>query len=168
MAPRPSYLRLEHSRSIPRLDDKNTWSIVCLYLAKEARRQDLLVEFIQAAVDSARAGGAEAVESYPFDPLTDAGGNWQPARSYRFMGYTSSYLRAGFEDVTPEGAARRILASSSLVDRRLGVIRGSKATEAISLPGQEIASSAFGPPRSNREKLGTWIISGQFREGIEK
>lgn len=109
VAPRPSYLRLMRSRSIPQLDDKVTWSIVCLFFAHPIRGQDRSAEFLRAAVEYAKAAGAEVVEGYPVDPILDAEGNRQPAQSYRFMGYTSSYLKAGFQDVTPPGAARHIM-----------------------------------------------------------
>jgi GNAT superfamily N-acetyltransferase len=109
VAPRETYSRLERSRTIKRIDQKRTWSVVCFYLDRRLRGQSLTPEFLRVAVDYAASQGVEVVEGYPVEPEIDADGNWQPARSYRFMGYLSSYLKAGFVDVTPEGSRRKIV-----------------------------------------------------------
>ena len=83
--------------------------MVCFYLDRRVRRQDLSVAFLRAAVDYAHSQGAVVVEGYPVDPVVDAAGNWAPPKSYRFMGYTSTYLKASFEDVTPEGSSQRVM-----------------------------------------------------------
>jgi hypothetical protein len=67
------------------------------------------VEFVRAAVAHAAAQGAEVVEGYPVEPELDEGGNWGPAKSYRFMGYRSTFERASFKDVTPVGGKRRVM-----------------------------------------------------------
>lgn len=109
VSPRESYSRLERSTTIQRIDARNTWSVICFYLDRGFRRQGLTVEFLRAAVGYARSQGAEVVEGYPVEPELDEEGNWQPARSYRFMGYVSSFLKAGFQDVTPQGSPRQIV-----------------------------------------------------------
>ena len=83
--------------------------MVCFYLDRGARGQDLSVAFLRAAVDYARSQGAVVVEGYPVDPVVDAAGNWAPPKSYRFMSYTSTFNKAGFQDVTPEGSSRRVM-----------------------------------------------------------
>jgi GNAT superfamily N-acetyltransferase len=109
VAPRETYSRLERSPSFKRIDEKRTWSVVCFYLDRRLRGKGMAVEFLRAAVQYAVEAGAEMVEGYPVEPERDADGNWRPARSYRFMGYLSSYLKAGFKDVTPEGNRRKIV-----------------------------------------------------------
>jgi hypothetical protein len=64
---------------------------------------------LKAAVDFAASHGAEVVEAYPVEAEWDQDGNWQPAKSYRFMGYRSTFEHAGFQDVTPEGGRRTIM-----------------------------------------------------------
>lgn len=91
VAPRETYPRLERSTSIARLEGRAVWSIVCFYLDRRFRRQDRTVELLRAAVAYATAQGAKIVEGYPVKPERDADGGWQPARSYRFMGYLSSF-----------------------------------------------------------------------------
>lgn len=109
VAPRQTYTRIENSSKFPRLDDKRTWAIVCMFLAPEIRGQKLTAKFLRAAVKYAKSQGAEVVEGYPVEPHRDDAGNWQPAKIYTYMGYTSTYLKAGFKDVTPAGAPRRIM-----------------------------------------------------------
>jgi GNAT superfamily N-acetyltransferase len=109
VAPRKSYARLERSRTIKRLDDRDTWSIVCLFVAPQARGRGLSAELLKAAVAYAKENGAEVVEGYPVEPEFDDEGNWHPARSYRFMGYVTSFVKAGFVDVTPPDSTRRIM-----------------------------------------------------------
>ena len=41
VAPRETYARLERSRTIPRLDQRNTWSLVCFYLDRRVMRYEL-------------------------------------------------------------------------------------------------------------------------------
>lgn len=77
-------------------------------------------EFLKAAVEYAAKGEAEVVEGYPVEPRIDAQGNWHPARSYHFMGYYSSYLKAGFQDVTPCGGKRKIVRYVISHDRQDG------------------------------------------------
>jgi GNAT superfamily N-acetyltransferase len=108
VAPRETYQKLLNSRTIKQVDDKQTWSIVCLYLDRAVRRQGLSEKILAAAVKHAKAQGAEVVEAYPVDPQVDDEGRWQ-ATIYNFMGYTSSYRKAGFKDVTPAGSKRRVM-----------------------------------------------------------
>lgn len=109
IAPRESYPRLTRSKSIPWIADKKTWSVVCFYLARDLRGQDLSLRFLQAAVRHAASQGAQMVEGYPVEPEVDEQGNWLPAKSYRFMGYRSTFERAGFADVTPKGSKRTVM-----------------------------------------------------------
>jgi GNAT superfamily N-acetyltransferase len=109
IAPRETYERLSRSRSIPRIDDRNTWSLVCFYIRKDEQGKGLSAEFVRAAVDYAASQNAEVVEAYPVEPEIDEQGQWHPAKSYRFMGYRSTFERAGFQDVTPDDAKRIIM-----------------------------------------------------------
>lgn len=108
VAPRETYGRLERSRSIPRIDERVTWSVVCFYLDRSVRGQGLVPVILRKAVSYAADHGAQIVEGYPVEPEVDEHGNWAPARSYRFMGYVSSFEKAGFVDATPPESSRRV------------------------------------------------------------
>ena len=109
VAPRSSYARLERSRTLPRLDEQETWSVVCFFLAPAARRRGLAAELLRAAAGYAAAGGAQVLEGYPVDPVPDEQGRLRAPRAYRFMGYRRSFEAAGFQDATPPGARRTIM-----------------------------------------------------------
>lgn len=82
--------------------------MVCLYLDRRVRCRGLSSSLLREAVHYAIGQGARVVEGYPVEPEVDEHGNWAPARSYRFMGYVSSFMKAGFVDWTPQGASRRV------------------------------------------------------------
>jgi GNAT superfamily N-acetyltransferase len=109
IAPRESYGRLERSRTIKRIDDLRTWSIVCFYLSRHARRQGVALGLVRASVEYARSMGAEVVESYPVEPKMNKKGELDYGVSYRYMGYVSTFKKAGFKDITPIGGKRWVM-----------------------------------------------------------
>jgi GNAT superfamily N-acetyltransferase len=118
VAPRPTYQRLERSRTLRSLDDRRTWSVVCFYLQRKVRHQGLPVKLLQAAVKYAFSQGAEVVEGYPIERYQDEAGNWQPVASYRFMGSVATFEMAGFRQADVAGNRRimRIYPSGSEPD----------------------------------------------------
>jgi GNAT superfamily N-acetyltransferase len=109
VAPRETYQRLERSKTLKRIDDLPTWSVVCFYLNRKVRHQELPVKLLSAAVDYAVSKGAEVVEGYPVDRHKDEQGNWQPIVSYRFMGSVSTYEKAGFKQAASASQGRLIM-----------------------------------------------------------
>ena len=67
VAPRSSYRRLMGSRTIPFVDERDAWSIVCFVVRPAFRRQGLMHELLEGAVAHAAEHGAEVVEGYPVD-----------------------------------------------------------------------------------------------------
>jgi GNAT superfamily N-acetyltransferase len=106
VAPRPTYQRLERSRSLHPLDERRTWSVVCFYLHRNVRHGGLSVKLLQAAVEYAFSQGAEVVEGYPIERYQDEEGNWQPVASYRFMGSVATFEKAGFRQAGMAGDRR--------------------------------------------------------------
>jgi GNAT superfamily N-acetyltransferase len=105
VAPRTEFGRLERSRVRPRLDDLPVWSIVCFVIARRARRQGLGARLLDAAVETARAHGAPAVEAYPVDTSTG-----RPTAPTLYTGTLSTFLRAGFRVVQPVGPSSATVA----------------------------------------------------------
>lgn len=68
-----------------------TWAVSCLYVRPGHRRRGVTELLIEAALDVARRGGANAVEAIPRDPAK--------GRSASFTGYASTFLRCGFARV---------------------------------------------------------------------
>jgi GNAT superfamily N-acetyltransferase len=99
IAPRETLIALENSRILKRVDDQPVWAITCFFILKEARRQGIMTELIEAAVEHAKTNGAQLVEAYPIDMQSPklAG---QTFNSYSgYMGVASAFRTLGFEQV---------------------------------------------------------------------
>jgi GNAT superfamily N-acetyltransferase len=99
VAPRETYAALERYRALPRLDGQPVWSVVCFFVDARYRRLGLASGLLRAAVDYAQSQGARIVKGYPVEPGSP---------SYTYMGSPGTFERAGFQDVTPAGQARRV------------------------------------------------------------
>ncbi len=97
IAPRDTYRRLGGPKAG---DDEVIWSLACMYVARNHRKEGLSAELIEAASAYARKRGATAIEAYPVSP---------DSPSYRFMGFVPAFKRLGFEEVARAGKRRHIL-----------------------------------------------------------
>ena len=86
--------RLVRSRTIPRIDDRPVWSILCFLVRPGYRRRGVTGALVDGVVTAARAAGAPGVEAYPIDA---DGRRLDPTLSY--VGFTSTFERAGFRRV---------------------------------------------------------------------
>jgi hypothetical protein len=94
IAPRESYAAVMASRVIPQLPGEGVWSVVCFFLAPQARQRGLLPLLLESACAHAAQSGARIAEAYP----------WPGGASYRYMGTRDLYLAAGFCDMpVPDG-----------------------------------------------------------------
>ena len=91
VAPRETYGSLNRSPVLKRIDDKQVWSIVCFYIAKDHRRKGLIRQLIYAAIEYVRGQGGKVVEAYPTIPK---GEKVPPVSSY--MGFPSMFESTGF------------------------------------------------------------------------
>jgi len=94
MGPRTEMERLSRSRTIPRIDDRPVWSIVCFLVRAGYRRQGVAQALLAGAVDFARQHGAVGLEAYPID----AEGRRVDV-AFAYVGTTSMFERAGFRRV---------------------------------------------------------------------
>ena len=100
IAPRACYAGLERYRALPRIDDRPVWSVACFFVASRIRRTQATLGLLRAAVAYARSEHAEIIEGYPVEP---------GSRLYTYMGAPSTFLAAGFRDVTPPGQSRLVM-----------------------------------------------------------
>lgn len=89
IAPRESYVRLERSRTMPRVTPPATptWAILCFFVARAHRGQGVTRALLEGAVRYARRQGARVVEAYPFDTA---------GVSSAHRGHSSVFAAAGF------------------------------------------------------------------------
>ena len=102
--PRPKLPRLAHSRTIPTIDDRPVWSILCFNVRVGYRRRGVAAALLDGVIDFARRSGAPGVEAYPIDP-----GGGRVDTSFGYVGLTSMFERAGF---------RRVVETAARSDRR--------------------------------------------------
>lgn len=94
VAPRSTYRRLMNSRTIPHVDERDPWSIVCFVVRAGHRRKGLMHDLLDGAVAHARSHGAEVVEGYPADT---GGERLDPISGY--VGTVDLFERHGFERI---------------------------------------------------------------------
>lgn len=92
VAPRSTYRRLMNSRTIPFVDDRDPWSVVCFVVRAGYRRQGLMHELLEGAVKHVRHEGGEVVEGYP----AEAGKGRLDATS-GYVGTTRLFEAHGFQ-----------------------------------------------------------------------
>ena len=97
VAPRETYRKLGGDDYPP---GTNVWSIVCFFAQRPQRGRGITSRLLDAACDEAAAAGADVIEGYPVDP---------DSPSYLFMGYCSTFLAAGFEDIGRAGKRRHVM-----------------------------------------------------------
>jgi len=102
--PRENYPVLERSRSLARIDDRPTWSVTCLFVARTYRRKGVSTALLKAAVRHARRHGARLVEGYPTESRD---GRFPDA--FAFTGTVPAFTAAGFKEVARRSPTRPIM-----------------------------------------------------------
>ena len=101
LTPRAALPLLDRAWRLRRVDDVPVWSISCLYVRKGYRRRGVTSVLIDAAVKTAQAAGAPAIEAYPLDA------DLTPSASG--TGYASTFARAGFRIIARHVPPRPIM-----------------------------------------------------------
>ena len=105
VAPRETYPRILRSPVLRPIDDAPAcWAVVCFYVERGERRGGVATALLDAAVELAAAGGAEAVEGYPKDT---AGGRRHA--NELFVGSLPMFRRAGLKEVGRRSPTRPIM-----------------------------------------------------------
>ena len=103
LGPREEYPKLARSPVMKPVDDRPVWSIVCFFVAREARGRGLARRMLKAAQDYARSKGARLLEAYPVDKE-------EPSHpDFMFFGAKSMYDRAGFREVARRKPTRPVV-----------------------------------------------------------
>ncbi|MGH3363681.1 MAG: GNAT family N-acetyltransferase [Nocardioidaceae bacterium] len=114
LGPREDYAKLQRSRIMKPVDDREVWSVVCTFVAKPYRGQGVQHRLLEAAVRYAREQGVRMLEAYPVD---------KPERShddFMFFGSRSLYERAGFTEVVRRSPTRVVMRRALRPSRRTG------------------------------------------------
>ena len=104
IAPRSEFDRLvRNKKSLRAVDDRPVWSLNCLVVRREFRKQGLMRALIRGAVDFAMSNGAIAVEAYPIDA------DRKLTMYDLFLGSLAAYQDLGFVEVARHTQTRPIL-----------------------------------------------------------
>lgn len=95
VAPKSTHRALLNSRTIPRIDDEDVWSIVCFVVRPGFRRRGLMHHLLDGAVEHAQAMGAPAIEGYPVEP-----GEKRIDQMSGYVGTVALFEAHGFQRVT--------------------------------------------------------------------
>jgi len=89
VAPRETYVRLERSRTMPRVtrSETPTWTVLCFFVARPFRRSHVTRALLEGAVSYARKLGAEVVEGYPFDAAGVSATHRGHSRTFKAAGF---------------------------------------------------------------------------------
>ena len=66
-SPRTSFERLNRSRNIKPIDEKEVWSIVCFFIHKNFRGKNIISELIAGAIEYAKNNIVSIIEAYPIE-----------------------------------------------------------------------------------------------------
>ncbi len=112
--PRNKMERLVRSRTIPKVDEQQVWSIVCFMVRAGYRRQGVARALLAGAIHFARDFGVQMLEAYPIDPE-----DGRIDVTFGYVGFTPMFESAGFQriaETTAHSAKRpRILMRLDLV-----------------------------------------------------
>jgi GNAT superfamily N-acetyltransferase len=101
LTPRDQVPELDRAWRLKRVDDVPVWSLSCFYVRKGYRRQGLTSVLIAAALQTAKAARAPALEAYPLDRTLTP--------STTSTGIASTFERAGFKTVACRVPPRPIM-----------------------------------------------------------
>ena len=91
LGPRTEMERLQRSRTIPKVDERPVWSVVCFVVRPGYRRRGVARALLDGGIAYARSCGAVALESYPVDS-----GGARINTSFAYVGTTGLFEAAGF------------------------------------------------------------------------
>ena len=104
VSPRETFLGLEKSRLFKRIDSSPVWSVTCLFIRKDFRRDGLSSALIKTACNNAFNQGAETIEAYPIIPKKD-----KMPDVFAWVGFSKAYKNAGFDVVSQPSETRLIM-----------------------------------------------------------
>jgi GNAT superfamily N-acetyltransferase len=94
LAPRRDFTRFERSRVHKPIDERDVWSIPCLFIDKKYRKQGVSFQLLNGVIEYARANGIGVLEAYPVIP-----GMGKLPDTFAYYGLYTTFEKAGFRIV---------------------------------------------------------------------
>lgn len=87
VAPRESYVKLERSRTMPRVSDDPTWTVLCFFVQRRHRGSGVARALLAGAIEAARQRGARVIEGYPHDTAGISATHRGTSHLFRALGF---------------------------------------------------------------------------------
>jgi GNAT superfamily N-acetyltransferase len=97
VAPRETFRKLSPDQDD---DEKDIWSVVCLFVARPHRAGGIGAGLLEAAIEHAFKSDAVAIEAYPVN---------LDSPSFRFMGFKPMFVARGFHEIGMAGSRRHVM-----------------------------------------------------------
>ena len=104
VSPRKNLVRLETSRVLTKVDEKEVWSINCFFIKKEFRNKKITNDLIVQAIKFAKKHGAKILEAYPLDVKRK-----DYPQVFAFTGFKNPFIKNGFTEVARRTKNKPIL-----------------------------------------------------------
>ena len=104
VAPRDTFLALNRSRILKKIDEKPVWSIVCFFIDNSFRNKGVSIQLLKAATEYVKKQGGKVLEGYPVEPKKD---KYPPVFAY--TGFSSAFKKAGFVECARRSETRPIM-----------------------------------------------------------
>lgn len=93
LGPRESFARVLAAPSKQPIDARPTWLLNCFFVTREQRGRGWMTRLVRAAIEHARAQGAEFVEAWPVS------GDKPLAATFAYVGHAPTLEKLGFRAV---------------------------------------------------------------------
>jgi GNAT superfamily N-acetyltransferase len=103
IAPRTAFDKLNRSKPLAPIDDRQVWAMNCFIVRKPWRRSGLMRQLIRAGLEFVCERGGRVVEAYPFD------GNRKPLGDELFIGTAAAFRDCGFTEVARRLPSRPVM-----------------------------------------------------------
>jgi GNAT superfamily N-acetyltransferase len=104
IAPRETYVQLERSRVLKRIDAEPVWSVSCLFVTRALRRRGVSIALLRAAGEFAASQGARIIEGYPVEPYSE-----KMPDAFAWTGTIAAFRAAGYAEAARGSAKRPIM-----------------------------------------------------------
>ena len=106
LAPRDHYPALARSRVLKPVDEQPCWSVACLFVRRDHRKQSVATQLLTAATRYARSQGATVLEGYPVEPKEK---EKEVPPAFAWTGIPRAFHRAGFRECARRSPTRPIM-----------------------------------------------------------
>jgi len=104
VAPREEFPVLDRSGTLKRIDRQPVWSIVCFFVSKPYRENNITARLIRAAIAYVKNKGGKIVEAYPIFSKNTRSPQWE-----LYTGLVSTFKKLGFKIAARRSKVRPIM-----------------------------------------------------------